>query len=150
MDEESQREAVIVEAKSWLRTPHRNGASVKGAGCDCGTYPWLVYNACGLMPPLDDTMRYSPQFHLNKGEEWYLSKAQKFGKDVPDASKTRKGDFALFKVGRVFSHGAIVIQWPTLIHSYVNVGVTIDHGDKGWMAENRDGSPRPVRFFTLW
>lgn len=144
------REAVIKEAETWLRTPHHNGACIKGVGVDCGQFPWAVYHAAGLMPEIPEDLRYSPQFHLNRDEEWYLKFALKFGKELPEGKFPKKGDFALYKVGRVFSHGAIVIEWPLIIHSYVGIGVTIDHGDKGWMAKEKSGKPRMVKFFTLW
>jgi len=134
---------------TWLRTPHHNGARLKNVGVDCGQFPLAVYEAVGLIPPTA-TSRYSPQFHLNRGEEWYLSYCQSLGRELGDGEKPQNGDFAIYKVGRVFSHGAIIIDWPHVIHSYVGVGVSLDLGNKGWMAQNRDGSPRPVKFFTLW
>lgn len=150
MSEIEQRESVIVEALTWLRTPHHNGAAIKGAGVDCGMFPWSVYHACGLMPEIPADLRYSPQFHLHKDEEWYLKLALANGKELPEGQLPKRGDFALYKVGRVFSHGAIVVDWPVIVHSYVRVGVTIDHGDQGWMAKTRDGKARTIKFFTLW
>ena len=149
MQEAEQRQAVIDEAMTWLKTPHHNGAAIKGAGVDCGQFPLKVFESVGLIPPTE-TQRYSPQFALNKNEEWYLDYCLRLGKELPAGVMPKKGDFALYRVGRVFSHGAIVIDWPLIIHSYVGVGVTIDHGDKGWMAKNKDGSDRPIKFFTLW
>ena len=52
------------------------------------------------------------------------------------------GDIALFKFGRVFSHGAIVIEWPRLIHAYWAIGVV--WGD----ATLHPLKGREVRFFT--
>jgi len=150
MTELEERQAVIDEAMTWLRTPHHNGAAVKGEGVDCGKFPWAVFHACGLLPAIPDDLRYSSQFHLNRDEEWYLKLADKFGKELFCKSVPQKGDFALYKIGRVFSHGAIVIEWPRIIHSYVRVGVCLDLGDNGWMAKNKNGSARPVKFFTLW
>ena len=148
--ETEQRDAVIAEARTWLNTPHHNGARIKGVGVDCGQFPLAVYEACGLIPPTE-TGTYSPQFHLNKDREWYLELCQKLGKELPEGKKPRRGDFAIFKVGRVFSQGAIIITWPNnIIHSFAGVGVTLGHADKGWFTHNKDGSPRPVKFFTLW
>lgn len=149
MSEEEQREAVILEAESWLKTPHHNGARKKGIGVDCGQFPLAVYEAVGLIPQTTPD-RYSPQFHLNRSEEWYLSLCLQLGKGLPAGALPKRGDFALYKVGRVFSHGAIVIDWPKIIHSYLRMGVTYDRGDMGWMAENKDGAKREVRFFTVW
>lgn len=149
MIESDQRQAVIDEAMTWLKTPHHNGARIKTVGVDCGQYPLAVYEAVGLIP---ETMpdRYSPQFHLNRGHEWYLTLCEKLGKELPEGVLPKKGDFAIYRVGRVFSHGAIVIEWPRIIHAYVGVGVCLDLGTQGWMAQNKDGSPRARKFFTLW
>ena len=147
--EQAQREAVIAEAKTWLKTPHHNGARLKGIGVDCGQFPLGVLENAGIIPHVE-TERYSHMFHLSQGREWYLEYCQSLGTELPKGQLPQKGDFALYKVGRVFSHGAIVLAWPIIIHSYVGVGVTIDHGDQGWMAKNKDGSPRLVKFFTLW
>lgn len=147
LSEQEQRESVITEAMSWLRTPHHNGSRLKGVGVDCGQFPLAVYEAAGMIPHTD-TGRYSPQFHLSKDEEWYLKLCMKLGKEF--AGPPARGDFVLYKVGRVFSHGAIVINWPHIIHSYVGLGVTLDVGDQGWMAKLKNGDPRPIKFFTLW
>lgn len=149
MTEQEQRQQVIDEAMTWLRTPHHNGACIKGVGVDCGQFPNAVYTACKLIDPVQ-TGRYSEQFHLHKDEEWYLRFCETLGKELPAGQLPKKGDFALYKVGRIFSHGAIVIEWPLIIHSYIGVGVTIDHGDKGWMSKQKNGEERPLKFFTLW
>jgi cell wall-associated NlpC family hydrolase len=52
------------------------------------------------------------------------------------------GDIALFKFGRVFSHGAVVVAWPRLIHAYWAIGVV--WGDAALHPLKR----REVRFFT--
>jgi hypothetical protein len=34
-------------------------------------------------------------------------------------------DFIVFRFGRTFSHGAIVVEWPIVIHSYIPHGVLL-------------------------
>ena len=140
-----QRQAVIDEAKTWLRTPHHNGACIKGekGGVDCGQFPWAVYNACGLMPPIDGSLRYSPEFHLHRNVEWYKNLADKYGKPV---ASPQPGDFALYKIGRIYSHGAIVIKWPEIIHAFIKIGVTLDLGNQGYL----DTEKTKTLFYTLW
>lgn len=145
--EQEERDSVITEAMSWLRTPHHNGSRLKGIGVDCGQFPLAVYEAAGLIPHTD-TGRYSPQFHLSRDEEWYLKLCQQLGREIDGPPK--RGDFVIYKVGRVFSHGAIVVDWPQIIHSYVNIGVSLGVGNQGWMAELKTGGKRPIKFFTLW
>lgn len=145
-----QRNAVITEAQTWLRTPHHNGACIKGVGVDCGLFPWSVYHAVGLMPEIPDDLRYSPQFHLHKDEEWYLKLAHANGKELEVGVLPKRGDFVLYKIGRIFSHGAIVIDWPQIIHAYIKDGVTYARGNAGRLEANKRGVPTETKFFTLW
>jgi cell wall-associated NlpC family hydrolase len=52
------------------------------------------------------------------------------------------GDIALFRFGRTYSHGAIVTEWPRLIHAYWQIGVV--PGD----ATQAPLRGRSVKFFT--
>ena len=140
MDHQEQRDAVIKEALSWERTPHHNGACIKGHGVDCGTYPIACYLAVGLIPPIE-IPRYSPQFHLHRDEEWYRAIVESHGFPI---KTPQRGDFALYKIGRVYSHGAIVIEWPRIIHAWVGIGVTQDEGDQGHLADKN------VLFYSPW
>jgi cell wall-associated NlpC family hydrolase len=135
------RQAVIDEALSWQGTPHHNGAAIKGAGVDCGKFPWSVFHACGYMPPIPKELRYSHQFHLSRDKEWYRDLADQNGKRIE--GPPLPGDFALYKIGRIFSHGAIVIKWPRIIHARLRVGVTQDDGTQGELAD------RDVLFYTM-
>lgn len=141
---DKQRQAVIDEAMTWLRTPHHNMARIKGAGVDCGQFPIAVYSTIGLMPDIKPE-RYAHDFHLHKNQEWYLSIAQAYGREF--AGPPKKGDFVLYKIGRVFSHGAIVIEWPRVIHAALGIGVVLDNGEQGFLASKH---VREKKFFTLW
>ena len=144
MLEEQQRQSVIDEAMTWLRTPHHNMSRLKGVGVDCGQFPIAVYSACGLMPDIKPE-RYAHDFHLHQNKEWYLSLAQSNGREFSGPPK--KGDFVLYKIGRVFSHGAIVVEWPDVIHAAVGIGVILDKGNQGFLASRHI---KAVKFFTLW
>lgn len=113
------REAAVQEALTWLRTPYHHMARVKGAGCDCATLLLEVYHTIGAIPEID--IGYYPQdWHFHRNDERYLGWIKKYAKqvDVP-----QKGDIALFRFGRCVSHGAIVTDWPNVIHSYHKQGV---------------------------
>lgn len=143
--EEEQREAVIQEAMTWLRTPHHNGARMKGHGVDCGQFPIAVYSACGLIPPIT-TDPYPPDFHMHKDREWYLEIVNTWGRELPEGAPLKKADFVLYKIGRIFSHGAIVIDWPHIIHAYVMQGVTLADGLQGHLGSKH---VKGVKFFRL-
>lgn len=143
MTEQEQRAAVIAEALTWERTPHHNGAHIKGAGVDCGWLPIMVYSTVGLLPKIEPG-RYPADFMLHRNQEWYKEIADKYGKKLPDGQLPKPGDFVLYKFGRIYSHGAIVIEWPRIIHSYVGLGVCQAEGDQGHLAG------RDAIFYTLW
>jgi NlpC/P60 family putative phage cell wall peptidase len=136
-----QRAAVITEARGWLRTPYHHAARVKGAGVDCAMLPAAVYRAVGLIPDFP-VAHYPPDWHLHRDAERYLDVVTRHAVEVP--APTGPGDFVLFRWGRCFAHGAIVVDWPAIIHAVLHVGVVLDRGDTGRLAE------RPRRFFTLW
>ena len=136
-----QRWAVIAEARSWLATPYHHAARVKGAGVDCAMLPAAVYRAAGLIPDFP-VEHYPPDWHLHRDVERYLDTVTRHAVEVP--APTGAGDFVLFRWGRCFAHGAIIVDWPVIVHAVLHAGVVLDRGDTGRLAT------RPRRFFTLW
>lgn len=116
-----QREQVIRAAKEWLRTPYHHLGKVKGAGADCAMFPLAVYQECGILPRDFVPPEYSMQWHLHRSEELYLQTIVPFVNEIEGPPQA--ADFVVFKFGRAFSHGGIVIAWPLIIHSYIPHGV---------------------------
>ncbi len=108
------RQAIIKEAKTWIGTPWRHEAEVKGAGVDCGKLVYCVYRDCGLVDPLD-VPSYSRQWMLHKNDEEMLRWAGLIGLNAVPAPLP--GDVAVWKVGRTYSHAGIVVDWPLVIHA---------------------------------
>lgn len=133
------RQAVVAEAESWLGTPFHHEARVKGAGVDCLMLLAEVYERAGVIehakPP-----HYPPDWHLHQGAERYMDGL--LGYAQPIFGPPGPGDVALFRFGRTYSHGAIVVEWPKLIHAYWQIGVV--HGD----ATQYPLKDRAVRFFS--
>jgi NlpC/P60 family putative phage cell wall peptidase len=138
---QSQREAVVAEARSWLRTPYHHLARVKGAGVDCAQLPLAVYEAAGVIPHQEAA--YAPQWHMHHEEELYVAFVERFAVEIAEA-QVQPGDFAIWKFGKTFSHGAIVIDPPRVIHAWLGYGVTEDAYD-----QHEDLRKRPRRFFTI-
>lgn len=109
------REQIVNEAKSWLRTPYRHKARVKGGGVDCAQLLIAVYSACGLIDPDFAVEDYPMDWHLHRDEERYLNHVLAHAHAV---KTPQQGDVALFRFGRTVSHGAIVLEWPLVIHAY--------------------------------
>lgn len=124
------RAAVVAEARTWLGTPYHHQGRVKGAGVDCAMILIDVYHSCGLIPDFDPRP-YPPDWHMHRDEERYLGWVKKYARPV---DSPKPGDIALFQFGRCVSHGAIVIEWPQIIHSYIGEGVLIADGTQGMMA----------------
>lgn len=136
-----QRQAVVAEAKTWLKTPYHHSARIKGAGVDCAQILIAVYSACGIIEAFDPGY-YPSDWMLHRSEERYLSWIDKYAQvtDTP-----LPGDIVLYRFGRCISHGGIVIEWPTIIHAHMpDRQVTLAEGDKGSLGK------RLHLFYTLW
>ncbi len=139
--ESSERAAVVIEARRWLRTPYHHAAGVRGAGADCAMLPLAVYRSAGLIPDFSID-HYPADWHLHRDAERYLDIVAMHASEV--AAPTGPGDFVLYRWGRAFAHGAIITAWPRIIHALIHVGVTEDDGESGQLAG------RARKFFTLW
>jgi cell wall-associated NlpC family hydrolase len=136
------RQFVVAEAKSWLGTPYHHRGRLKGIGVDCAQFPLLVYAAAGLFEAFE-TGDYPPGWHLHRNEERYLAAVTARARAIGETD-LQPGDFALFRIGRCFSHGAIVIAWPRLIHAVLGARVMEDLASAPALAG------KPVKFFTPW
>jgi cell wall-associated NlpC family hydrolase len=130
MSADPRRAAVIAEATSWLDTPFHHAGRLKGIGVDCGQLLIAVYGACGFVP-LDYTVaHYPPDFAVHGDRERYLEGIAEFARAVEIPGP---GDAVVFKLGRVFWHGGIVVAWPGIIHAMRSVGkVKFVNVDKDW------------------
>ena len=142
---------VCAIARTWLRTPYHHMGRVRGAGVDCAMFPLEVYREAGLMPAID-VPYYPIDWHLHRSEEIYLGIVLKYARELQGTGdreqgtvKPERGDFVLYKHGRCWAHGAIVLEWPLMIHSVMGLGVILADGE-------RDGQVlgRKRRFFTLF
>ena len=119
----AQRANIVRAAKEWLGTPYHHHARVKGAGADCAMFPLAVYQECGVLPRGYRPPQYSVQWHLHRSEELYLNEIEKFVTETD--ALPQPADFIVFRFGRTFSHGAIVVEWPIVIHAYIPHGVLL-------------------------
>lgn len=117
------RQSVIEEAMTWLRTPYHNCAKVKGHGVDCGMLLIMVYSKALGMPEFDPG-KYSPEWHLHRSEEIYLKYVQMAFEEIP-LCEAKAADALVYKYGRTWSHGAILINDTQVIHAYKGYGVII-------------------------
>jgi cell wall-associated NlpC family hydrolase len=122
LDEMLQRELVVDEALSWQGTPYHHRGRIKGAGVDCGMILCEVYERAGVLPHVDPG-EYVPDWFMHRDEPVYLGIVEQFAAKIDGLAKP--GDIALFQYGRNPAHGAIVIEWPTILHSFKKAGMVI-------------------------
>jgi hypothetical protein len=80
-----ERATVVAEAKTWLGTPFRDQADVKGGGVDCAMLLVRVFVDTGIVAPLDPRP-YPTQWHLHQSEERFIKVIERFGAEVKSRS----------------------------------------------------------------
>lgn len=145
MTENEQRSAVISEAILWLRTPFQDRAQCRGAGVDCCQLIAAAYSDSGVHPNLDIGF-YSPQIMLHSDRETYIEGILANGGHEITEDEAKPADIVLYKVGRIYGHGAIIIDWPRIIHAtrQLNGVCYSDTTRDKWL------SLRSRRFFSFW
>lgn len=140
--EAAQRALVCRLAREWVRTPYRHQGRIKGVAADC-TFFAEVYAEAGLMPAIE-IPPYSPQAHLNRGGQVYMNLVTRYAREV---ETPQPGDIVLYKIGRAFAHGAVVINpgWPNIVHADIGAGfVILALGDQAQLASVER------KFFSHW
>jgi cell wall-associated NlpC family hydrolase len=136
------RHKITREAEAWAkaRTPFIGGFSpaVKGQGADCASFIVGVLEAAGVLHL--ELAKYDWAAPWAKGDSAYTDI---LGGVADEVSRAWPGDICLFRIGRGWSHGGIVLQWPRLIHCDARAGVVIASANEG------DLKRRAVRFFSL-
>jgi NlpC/P60 family putative phage cell wall peptidase len=115
------RQAVLAEARTWLRTPYHHAGKVKGPEgvVDCLMLLVAVFQTVGRVPLDFEPRPYAMDWMLHQGEEIYLEGLKKF---MTQTDTPLPGDVALYKFGRTASHGGIVTGPDELLHAYRQAG----------------------------
>lgn len=141
----AKRTELLDIAKTWLLTPFHHEARVKGHGVDCLQLIIGVYQEAGLLPAdIDkDVYPYAYDAHLHDPEEQYIAALESHG--WIEVDQPHMGDVVLIKVGRRYSHGAIAIDYPLCIHSYIGLGVCYVDA-----IEDADIGANKRKFYTMF
>ena len=148
--EQAQRQAVLSVAESWIGTPFHHQGRAKGrqGGVDCAMLLLEVFLSAGVIDAKLAKQRfsYSQQWHLHREQERYLEMVRSLG--GREITTPLHGDIAVWKIGRAYSHGAIVLLWPCIIHAAAApVGACVlDNAYSSALNLNQ----YPVKFFTAW
>ena len=128
------RTRALAEARSWIGTPYRHQASVRGVGCDClGLVRGVWRRLYGAEP--EPLPAYSPDWAERGGEETLLEAARRRLVEIP-IETARAGDVLLFRMAREApaKHCGILSSVdgpePRLIHAYWGRSVV-----ESWMGD---------------
>jgi NlpC/P60 family putative phage cell wall peptidase len=114
---------IIGEARSWIGTPYRHQASLKGVGCDCLGLIRGVWRAIHGDEP-ERTPPYARDWAEVATTEPLAEAAFRHLTPV-DVTSFAPGDILLFRwrAGMVAKHAAIVASPGTMIHAHDGVAV---------------------------
>ena len=130
-------EDIVVQARTWLRTPFHHQARLKGKGCDClglivGVVDELdLKDANGVKLSAYDEITYPKE----PDGAYLIQKLTGILTEVPIA-EARAGDLALFKVRENPQHLAILTDYEGtlgMIHCYAQARRVVEHRlDDDW------------------
>lgn len=143
MTEAEIRAAIVAEALSWEGTPYISRAMIKGVGVDCAMLPSAVYHTVGLIPAM--APEYPADWMMHRDEELFLSYITPHAREISEA-EAGPGDLVIWRFGRTYSHSAIVIDLPEVLHAVVR-GSAVVRCD---IARDSDLMNRPRRFYSLF
>ena len=126
------REDILREARSWIGTPYRHQASLKGVGCDCLGLLRGVWRAC-IGPEPEAPPPYRPEWAEACGEERLEDAALRW-MVVRDVKEAQPGDILLFRWREDLpaKHIGIVTSATTMIHAHDGACVCEVSLGSGW------------------
>jgi hypothetical protein len=87
---------------------------VKGAGTDCLMMLAEVYEAAGVVPHIEvPSIQRIGTYH--RGAERYLDGVMRHAIEI--SGQPQPDDVVVFRFGCCYAHGAIVVEWPWIIHA---------------------------------
>lgn len=137
---------IVKEARSWIGTPYHHKSMIKGVGVDCGGLLYQVYKpiipAIGTFPS-----SYAEDWSMHKDDnEIYLDFIMPYVIEVPFPIV---GGVSVWKYGRNYAHGSIVVADGRWVHAYGRTS----HGQVLETKENffhaRHAGKRPVKHYKV-
>ncbi|WP_112663096.1 NlpC/P60 family protein [Microvirga flavescens] len=116
-------DVVVAHARSWIGTPYRHQASLKGVGCDClGLLRGVWRDVFGVEPELPPP--YTPDW-AESGADTLVAAARRYLVEI-DARDVAAGDVLLFRWrhGLPAKHCAITASPASMIHAHDGACVT--------------------------
>ena len=125
---------IVAAARSWIGTPYRHQASVKGAGADClGLVRGVWREIFGAEPEVPPA--YTPDWAEAGGEECMAEAARRHLVEI-NPGAAREGDVLLFRMRArgPAKHAAILSASDRMIHAWSGRAVVEGHLGRWWRA----------------
>ena len=112
------RSDILAEARSWIGTPYRHQASLKGVGCDCLGLIRGVWRAL-YGPEPEIVPAYTPDWAEARGEETLAQAAARHLAPI-GIEAASSGDVLLFRLRPSLpaKHAGLFVAPDNLIHAY--------------------------------
>lgn len=126
------RDQIVAEARSWIGTPYRHQASLKGVGCDCLGLVRGIWRALYGAEP-ETTPAYSPDWAEVSGDERLAAAARRHLIEIA-THEAQPGDVLLFRWRPHLpaKHAAILMANDRMIHAYDGAAVAEAHFAPFW------------------
>ena len=137
------RARIAQVARKWIGTPYFPRQARCGVGADCGSLLLGVYRDAGIINDFElSDYDWMSAWAVRGGDRLYLESIKTY---LSEVSRPKTGDVAHFRIGRGWSHSAIVIEWPReIIHAARTWGVIASPGTGGQLAQTE------VKFWSLF
>ena len=117
-DQTAMRAAIVAEARSWIGTPYHPDAAIKGVGVDCARFVAEVHFNAGAVERTGHEA-YAPDWFAHTAEQRLRAEVMRHGFEIAEP-EVKPGDVVLYRLGRVYAHAAIVVDWPReIIHAHL-------------------------------
>ena len=116
------QDRIVTEARSWIGTPYRHQASLKGVGCDClGLLRGVWREVMGQEPELPPP--YSPDW-AEAGADTLVAAARRYLMEI-ERHEIAPGDVLLFRWRDTLpaKHCAVVASPSSMIHAHDGASV---------------------------
>ena len=123
MNGDARRAEIVAAARTWIGTPYRHQASLRGVGCDCLGLVRGLWREC-VGPEPERAPGYSPDWAEASGAETLRDAALRHLRPV--ALETfGAGDVLLFRWrdGLPAKHAAIATSRDTIVHAHDGAAV---------------------------
>ncbi len=117
MTESEFRTAIVEEALTWIGTPYHLNGCLKGIGCNCAQFLFVVAKNAGAFAADTPPPRwYTPQLATHSKEERLIAYVLAYGGREIAETEVKSGDIVLYKTGHAHGHAALVVDFPHIVH----------------------------------